>query len=625
VLVLLLIGACVIGSFVARQQMVGDLRPEPLVIDQIVSVEQAELLDIVQINGVLEPRERTRATFPSGQRVAEVLVEEGDLVRAGDVLARLETRDLELQVASRQAELDQAQQSLNKLLAGPTEAELVAARARVARARADLAAEAGEVRAIDIELAQARLTNAQQSLRDLEQGEATNAVRDAERQVRSAQDALTDSRTALERARESASRAKTDAEQALERGVQELERLQRAYSDAFWDWDFVQRTGRHPRDKVPNAAGDLEHRLLEPFEVEQFRRTLADADIAVKNAEIALKNLVEAAEQARRDELRAIQEAERVVGNAERTLSEANRDLNQAQTRGQASASLEARTALAEAERAYQQLVDDPTRPAQRAQLEAALLEALAAEEKLRAGADAVELAQARTALERARAELARAEADLAEATLRAPLSGTVTSINVQVGTLTAADTGVSIADLSGFIIRGQVTEQSVVRVQVGQGVQISVDSVPDTMFRGELIRVSELPSEQSTTDSGGIGFGAGSPLGGLYPVEILLAANDSRLRVGMATTASIEVLALPETLIIPLQAVEQGPDGPTVRRVVAVAADPEASPGAVPFEVVPITLGASSQDRVQVLSGLQAGDQLLLPELAPPALPFGN
>jgi multidrug efflux pump subunit AcrA (membrane-fusion protein) len=618
-LVFALIAVCVIGSFVARQFLVRDTGDRPAVVEQVVTVEQGELVETVQINGALEPRERIRVSFPAGQRVAEVLVDEGDQVAAGAVLARLETRDLQLQVASRQAELDQAQQSLDKLVAGPTEAELAAARARTARARADLVAAAGEIRTIDIELARARLDTAQQNLADLEAGEATDAALSAEQQLRGAEEALTDSRTNLQRTRESASRAKTDAEQALERGVQELERVQRAYSDAFWDWDFVQRTGRHPRDKVPNAVGDLENRRLEQFEIEQFRRVFDDAEVALRNAETALQNLVEAAEQARRDEVRAIEAAERAVATAERNVSDAARAVDRARTRGQAAATLEARQAVAEAERAYRQLVDDPTRPAQLTQLEAALLEAIAAEELLRAGPDAVELAQARTALERARAELARAEADLDAATLRAPIAGTVTSLNLQAGALTAADNGVSIADLTGFLIRGQVTEQSVVRVAVGQEVSVSIDSVPGALFRGAVTRVSELPDKQASGNQGGFPGGPSGPLGGLYPVEILIAAEDERLRVGMATTANIEVLSLPDALIIPLQAVEYGEAGPTVRRVLSGPTD--APPGATPFEVVAVELGESSLDQVQVLSGLNAGDQVILPQLAPPDL----
>ncbi|NTV65114.1 MAG: hypothetical protein HGA65_16520, partial [Oscillochloris sp.] len=95
-------------------------------------------------------------------------------------------------------------------------------------------------------------------------------------------------------------------------------------------------------------------------------------------------------------------------------------------------------------------------------------------------------------------------------------------------------------------------------------------------------------------------------------PVEITFSAEDERLRVGMATTASIEILNLPNTLIIPLQAVSEGPDGSTVQRATG-ATGPDGKPLGEP---VLVELGATSGDRVQVLSGLNPGDQVILPEI---------
>jgi multidrug efflux pump subunit AcrA (membrane-fusion protein) len=614
-LLLILVVACVAGVFVARQMFVADQAPEGAVVTQVVPVERGELLETVQINGALEPADRARLSFPAGARVAEVLVEEGDRVSAGTVLARLETRDLELGVASSQAELDQAQHALDKLLGGPSEAELASAAAGVARARANLVAAGAEVRPIDIELAQARLAAARERLAALDAGEATEEQTVAERQLSGAEEALAESQVALERTRDSASRAKTDAQQAMERGAQAVEEAQRAYSDAYWDWDYVQSTGRHPRDKVATEDGRMVNRELEPFEAEQFRRALDDATVALRNAETDLKNLSEAYDQAREEEVLQLQAAERAVAGAERDMAAARRELEQAGTRDRSSARLTARQELAEAEKGLDELVNDPTRPAAEAELRAALLEAIAADEKLRGGPDPVELARARTALEQARAELAGAEADLDEATLRAPISGTVVDITLKPGTATSADDAISIADLSRFLIRGQVTEQSVAQVRAGQAARVRVDSLPDVELEGTLDRVAELPDEDAAAAAGGQFGPSGGALGGLYPVEITVAASDERLRVGMASTAEILILSIPDALIIPLQAVEQGPDGPAVRRAAGVPG-PDGVP---PSELIPVELGQASGDRVQVLHGLSEGDQLLLPLMPPP------
>ncbi len=621
---LVLVILCVAGVFIARSMLVGRDSAAPGVITQVVPVEQGDLTEIVQVNGALEPRDRASVAFAAGVRVSELLVAEGELVTAGQVLARLETRDLELKVASARAEVDLAQRALDKLQAGPTKADLAQAAAAVARARADLSAAAGEVRPVDVDLARAHRDEARQRLADLQAGAAPDDLRAAEKALLTAEDALRASQDALEGTRDSASQTKTGAGQGLERGARNLARAQRDYSDAYWEWDYVQRTGRHPSDKVtdPNT-GAVSHRELSDDEIEQFKRAFEDAATALKDAEQSLKNLQDTYDQAREDEVSQVQAAEREVEAAGRDLEEARKTLDTARTKGVAAAILDARKELADAEKAYADLVDNPQRPAQHAALEAALLEAVAAEEKLKAGPDPIELSQAQTALERARADLATAEAELDDAELHAPIAGTVVDITLKEGTLTGSSDAISIADLTGFLIKGQVTEESVARLSPGQAVQISVDALPDAAFSGELTRVSELPDTQGQTDPSmdPFGGGGGGAIGGRYPVEITFNSDDERLRVGMATTASIEILNIPDTLIIPLQAVEDGPDGPTVRRATGVTG-PDGQPLGEP---VPVQLGATSGDRVQVLGGLAAGDQVVLPQIvieqAPPGM----
>ena len=65
----------------------------------------------VVAEGRLVPRESVDLSFVTGGQVAEVLVEEGDVVKAGDILARLSSREqLESSIASAQLELLAAQQ-----------------------------------------------------------------------------------------------------------------------------------------------------------------------------------------------------------------------------------------------------------------------------------------------------------------------------------------------------------------------------------------------------------------------------------------------------------------------------------------------------------------------------------
>jgi HlyD family secretion protein len=75
--------------------------------------------------------------FNGSERVAEVLVQEGDHVKQGQVLARLETSRLGPQVARAQADLEAQQQMVNRLHSGNRPAEIDQARANAAVARAD--------------------------------------------------------------------------------------------------------------------------------------------------------------------------------------------------------------------------------------------------------------------------------------------------------------------------------------------------------------------------------------------------------------------------------------------------------------------------------------------------------
>jgi RND family efflux transporter MFP subunit len=573
----------------------------------VVSVEQDDLIETVQVNGVLEPVDKMTVSFPDGVRVVEVLKAEGEHVVANQILARLETRDLELKITSAKARLDQAQQALRQLQAGPSPVDLAKAAARVARARADLAADANAVRAIDIELAKRTLDLARERLAELQAGSMPAEVLSAEQALIAAQDAQIASRAAQERTRDSASLAKTSAEQAVDRGAQDLIRVQRAYSDAFWDWQYVQSTSRHPREQVTDPETEqLVNRQLAKSEIEQFRRIYEDAQFALSNSELDMKRLVEAAERARADEVRQLQTEDRTIAAAARTLAEAQRSYDRQHTRGAATALLEARLAVADAEKAYRILVDAPARLARRAELDAALLDAIAAEEKLKRGSDPLDLAQAQTTVDEALVAHAAAEADLDAATLRAPIAGTIVDITLKPGMRTNNGDSVVIADLSRFLLRGEVTEQSVATVQVGQSAQVVVDSVPGQEFTGTLTRVSELPTETRSDN--------GAPIGGLYPIELVIVADDPRIRVGMATTGRIETLVIRDTLIIPVQAVIDDPNGPYVQRVIG-----EAGADGIPAtEHVPVQLGATSNDRVQVLSGLNPEDRVLLPQMPP-------
>jgi HlyD family secretion protein len=77
--------------------------------------------------------------FNGSERIAAVLVEEGDRVHRGQVLARLDTSRLEPQVAEAEAQAAAARQIVERLHAGSRPEEIATARANLESARTDAA------------------------------------------------------------------------------------------------------------------------------------------------------------------------------------------------------------------------------------------------------------------------------------------------------------------------------------------------------------------------------------------------------------------------------------------------------------------------------------------------------
>lgn len=101
-------------------------------------VRRGDLVVSVSGSGTLSPASEVDLGFRTGGYVDDVLVEVGDQVHEGDLLAHLETGDLELAVAEADVNAREAQLDLENVLEGPSDAELADARADLQSAQAAL-------------------------------------------------------------------------------------------------------------------------------------------------------------------------------------------------------------------------------------------------------------------------------------------------------------------------------------------------------------------------------------------------------------------------------------------------------------------------------------------------------
>jgi len=139
--------------------------PQPV---QTATVTRGIITATVSTAGNMAAKSQVTMTFQNSGQIKTVTVRVGDRVKAGQVMATLDTADLESAVASAQAGLEIAQAQLAKTKQGPLDSQVKAAQAGVASAAAAYsAAQAKNAHLADqLAIEESNLDNASQSLND---------------------------------------------------------------------------------------------------------------------------------------------------------------------------------------------------------------------------------------------------------------------------------------------------------------------------------------------------------------------------------------------------------------------------------------------------------------------------
>ena len=210
-------------------------------------------------------------------------------------------------------------------------------------------------------------------------------------------------------------------------------------------------------------------------------------------------------------------------------------------------------------------------------------------------------LADAALAVQNAQLSLQSAQEALDSYTITSPISGTVIEKNLKAGDqLNGGDSGAMavIYDLSQLELQMDVSELDIGQIQPGQTVEITAEALPGQTFTGVVEKVSV---NGTTTD----GFTT-------YPVTILLSEYGD-LNPGMNVSADIIVERSENALCVPAEAVNS--DGTVlVAGEGAFAEDGVTIADPSKIESRPVTLGRGNQDYVEITSGLEEGETVLLP-----------
>ena len=145
-------------------------------------------------------------------------------------------------------------------------------------------------------------------------------------------------------------------------------------------------------------------------------------------------------------------------------------------------------------------------------------------------GPDSDKLALAQAQLDNANAQVAASQDALDSYDLKAPFDCTVMDINVSSNQMVGPETwAVAIADTSQWYVdTSDLNELDVVKVSLGQKVEISVDALPGVKMNGVVEEIGNTPVNQGTDV--------------LYTVHILLNNPDPRLRWGMTMEVTFPV-----------------------------------------------------------------------------------
>ena len=231
---------------------------------------------------------------------------------------------------------------------------------------------------------------------------------------------------------------------------------------------------------------------------------------------------------------------------------------------------------------------------------------------------DAENLEVARMELENAETKARLAEEELANAQVKAPVAGLV--MKPPSGGKEGQDSGkaleegatyqkdqvlLAIGDLTGLAFDVKLDEIDVTRVQPGQGARITLDAFPGIQLVGEVQAIAPHAEEQN---QGAPAFTA------RVAVETIPDDLRERILVGMSANVEILIHDNPAALLVPLTAVRaEGGKRYVYRRP---------APGAA-VEAVAVQTGFTTQNEVEILAGLAAGD--LIEAVAPPRAPAGG
>jgi len=208
---------------------------------------------------------------------------------------------------------------------------------------------------------------------------------------------------------------------------------------------------------------------------------------------------------------------------------------------------------------------------------------------------------EARAQVAQAGAAVERAEEELANATIKAPIRGTVLTRDVEIGSPVSsilnlganASLVMTLGDIQKVFVRGKVDEADIGLVTLGLPARITAESFKDKVFNGRVTQISPIGVEKDNVTT--------------FEVEVSIDNPGQELKANMTANAEIVLDEHADALIIPEAAITYD----NQKQASVEVADPTADKGR---RTVKVKVGIGNGTKTEVLEGLKQGERVVLP-----------
>lgn len=519
-------------------------------------VDRGTVVEEVSVTGSVSSMRNISLVPEISARVTKLNVDEGSVVKAGDILVELDSRDTYARIASQRAAVESARARLAELVAGATVQELALAQASVvtaeSRRNAAVAAKSdAESNSINVDAKTATVMAGKLRTFLLAYDSALISARDAMERLTSPMFTTTDNFLTI-----STINALAENNAKTTRGTAKLQ---------FSDLESSIASAKNGADvdsalaAYSSVSSDLDAILVHMTAVREmlnYTSNLSSSTLATYqlNVSTALSTLSSAKSSI----------------SASRSDVELQQRLNTTEISNAKSALTDATFALETSEKS--------------------LLQAQADLSLKTTGNRKEVIAAQRAQVSAQEANLMSLETELSKRRLVAPIDGVVTQVNVEIGeSAQPSVVAIALQAKGNFEIVTNVSEIDVGKLMVGNSVQITLDAFPRSqVWTGKVVTIN--PAEKVAE---GVIF---------YETRIVFDAEDERLRSGMTANLVIETQRRENVMRVSLRGLKE--------RRGKFYVDILENGAPVEKEIV---VGVQNTDHAELVSGLAEGTEVVV------------